>query len=179
MRARRISDAATPGWADSEIWRRSQETEASADEARELLDLAAFADNRLDDDEAARIAALLAEDRDAAADIAAARALGATPPPEVDERIVERAIAAADAAERSADIVPFALRRSAAKSWRGAATWGSLAAAMVLAGWLGFDLGNGLSYFAGPNRAPDEVSAGELLDPAPLLMRDFTEGSQI
>ena len=38
---------------DREVWRRSQELEATPDEAGDLLDLAAFADSRLDDDETA------------------------------------------------------------------------------------------------------------------------------
>src|ERR1700722_20938615 len=73
MRARETSGTRP---ADRELWRRSQETDAAPDEAEQLLDLAAFADNRLDDDdETTRIAELVARDGDAAADVAAAQVL--------------------------------------------------------------------------------------------------------
>ncbi|HEV2301909.1 MAG TPA: hypothetical protein VGR91_10110, partial [Stellaceae bacterium] len=58
--------------ADRALWRRSLATEAPPDEAEHFLDLAAFADDRLDDDERERVAALLTPE--AAADVAAARA---------------------------------------------------------------------------------------------------------
>ena len=50
MRAQGTSGAPS----DREVWRRSQDAEATPDETSYLLDLAAFADNRLDDDETAR-----------------------------------------------------------------------------------------------------------------------------
>ena len=42
-----------------------------------------------------------------------------------------------------------------------------------------FDLGSGLSNTPPFGHPIDEVSTSDLLDPAPLLLRDFTESSQI
>src|SRR5579875_2959888 len=55
------------------LWLRSQATEVPDDAAERFLDLAAFADARLEGEEAERVAALLAADPDAASDVAAAR----------------------------------------------------------------------------------------------------------
>ena len=176
MRARETSGTRP---ADRELWRRSQETDAAPDEAEQLLDLAAFADNRLDDDdETARIAELVARDGDAAADVAAAQVLAGVTAA-ADEGVVSRAVALVGEDRSEALLIAFPARRSIVKPWYGAATWSGLAAAIAIAGWLGFDLGSGLS--GGPllGHSPDDVSAGELLDPAPLMLRDFTENSQI
>jgi len=176
MRARENSGA---GPADNEVWRRSQRTEATPDEAEYLLDLAAFADNRLDEDDTARVAAWLAHDADAAGDVAAARLLGNAESTAADPDIVLRAEALVDAALPEAILIEFPRQRRALLPWYSAASWSGLAAAIVLAGWLGFDLGSGISNAPSFGRSPDEVSASEIFDPAPLLLRDFTESSQI
>jgi hypothetical protein len=176
MRAQETSGARPP---DREVWRRSQEIDAPPDEAEWLLDLAAFAENRLDADDTARIAALIARDADAAGDIAAARALADTTIAAADEQIVASAAALVDESRSEAQLIAFPLRRPVARPWYSAATWSSLAAAIALAGWLGFDLGSGLSGTLPLGHSADEASASELLDPAPLLLRDFTESSQI
>jgi hypothetical protein len=109
----------------------------------------------------------------------AARALAATAMPPVDDTIVARAVAIV-AAGPGAEVIAFPLpRRGAAGPWFSAASWSGLAAAIVLASWLGFDLGSGFYEFGATARAPDDVSANELIDPAPLLLRDFTDNSQI
>jgi hypothetical protein len=64
------------------------------------------------------------------------------------------------------------------RPWYSAATWSGLAAAIVLAGWLGFDLGSGLSM-SPPLGHPSDETSSELLDPGPQLARDFIENSQI
>lgn len=180
MRAQGTSGAHPPGPPDRELWRRSQETAAEPDEAACLMDLAAFADNRLDDDDTARVAALIAGDLDAAADIAAARTLGTAVTAPADEHIVLRAAALVAGSERpEARVIAFPNRRSTVRPWYSAATWSGLAAAIVLAGWLGFDLGSGLSNAPPFGVATDEALASDLFDPAPLLLRDFTESSQI
>jgi hypothetical protein len=65
------------------------------------------------------------------------------------------------------------------RPWYRAASWSGLAAAMVLAGWLGFDLGSGLSDSPIFSRPSDDLASGELLDAAPLMVRDFNESSRI
>jgi anti-sigma factor RsiW len=169
-----------PGAPDRELWRRSQDMDATSDEADRFLDLAAFAENRLDDDETARVAALIARDPDAAKDAAAARDLAVATLDPADAGVIARATALVDAAGPSALVIAFPPRpRSVLQSWFSAARWSGLAAAVVLAGWLGFDLGSGLSNFGAPPRSPDDTATNELFDPSPLLLRDFTDNSQI
>ena len=175
MRARKTSGANPQ---ERALWRRSQKTDAPFDEAKHLMDLAAFADNRLDDDDTARIAALIARDAAATDDVAIARALTAAEMA-ADERIVARAVALIDDTRPEALVLAFTPRPEIARPWYGAATWSGLAAAVVFAGWLGFDLGSGLSNPSSFARAGDDLSASEMLDPAPLMLRDFTENSQI
>jgi len=174
------SNGADPaGSRDRELWRRSRGVEARVDEAERFLDLAGFADGRLDDDDTARVAALLARDRAAAADVTAARALAEAAVTPADERIVVHALSLVDAGA-GAEVIAFPPpRRVAAQPWFSAARWSGLAAAIVLASWLGFDLGSGFYEFGATARSPDDVSANELIDSAPLVLRDFTENSQI
>jgi len=174
MRARGTSGAPP----DHEIWRRSQDVEATPDEASDLLDLAAFADNRLDDDETARIAALVERYAELADDIAAARTLAGATMLAADAAIVARAEALVGNARPEAELIAFPTRPPVVRPWYSAATWSGLAAAIVLAGWLGFDLGSGISTSPVFSRSADDASASELLDPSPL-MRDFTDNSQI
>jgi hypothetical protein len=174
MRAQGTSGAP----ADREVWRRSQEMEATPDKASYLLDLAAFADNRLDDDETAWIAALIERNADAAKDIAAARTLAGATMLAADVGIMARAEALVGEARSEAELIAFPVRPPEVRPWYSAATWSGLAAAIVLAGWLGFDIGSGISASPVFSRSADDASASELLDPSPLL-RDFTENSQI
>src|ERR1700740_3261578 len=62
---------------DRRLWQRCRTMDAEEDEAARFLDLAAYADGLLDIEERERIAALLAADPEAAADVRAARALAA------------------------------------------------------------------------------------------------------
>jgi anti-sigma factor RsiW len=154
--------------------------EATPDEAERFLDLAAFADGRLDDDDTARIAALIARDADAAGDVAVARALAGVATTSADERVFARAAALIGEPGASAMVIAFPpQRQDIRRPWYSAATWSGLAAAIVCAGWLGFDLGSGLSSDPPFGHPADELSASELLESAPLLPRDFTENSQI
>jgi anti-sigma factor RsiW len=149
------------------------------EETERFLDLAGFVDRWLDEDDRERVAALIARDPDAAADAAAARALRAAAMPSVGDAIIARAVALADPAATRGEVVPFPAHHAQPRGWRGAATWSSLAAAILLASWLGFDLGSDLPGVTTVTRSYDDVSTSELLDPAPLMLREFTEGSQI
>jgi hypothetical protein len=180
MRAKRTSGTRPPGPTDRDVWRRSQEIEAPADEAERLLDFAAFADNRLDDDDNARVAALLASNADAADDVAAARLLADATMEAAAPEIILRAASLVGEEPAEARVIAFPTRQAMARPWFSAARWSGLAAAVVLAGWLGFNLGSGLPGVVPAGHTADEVSAGELFDPAPpLILRDFTENSQI
>jgi anti-sigma factor RsiW len=179
MRARGTSGTLPPEPSDQELWRRSQEIDVSPDEAEFLLDLAAFADNRLDDDDTARVAALLVLDAGAAADVAATQALAGVAMIAADESAIARAEALIGEGRPEAVLIAFPVPQRIARPWYSAASWSGLAAAIVLAGWLGFDLGSGLSGTPSLSHPTDETSASELLDPGPQLLRDFTENSQI
>src|SRR5947209_4685095 len=60
---------------DHSLWQICRETDAPDDDAARFLDLAAFAEDRLDDDDCERVAAWLSADPEAMADVTAARAL--------------------------------------------------------------------------------------------------------
>ena len=182
MRAQRASGTRPAGLSGWAWWRRTPGREmragdAGRDQAERLLALAGFADRRLDDEETARIAASLLHDPDAAADVAAARALGEALPP-ADERMIARAAALVDRAGEYGQVILFPLPQPApVRGWRGATAWSSLAAAIALASWLGFDLGSGTSLLR-PHNDPvveDAAASGSL---EPPLVRDFNEGWQ-
>src|SRR5215471_3569671 len=83
-----------PNPADRSLWQRCRAMDAPEDEAARLLDLAAYADDRLDVEERERVAARLADDQEASADVRAARALGGIEPGSAGlEQIVARAVA--------------------------------------------------------------------------------------
>jgi anti-sigma factor RsiW len=165
---------------DRELWRRSRVTDATEDDAARFLDLAGFADGLLDPDERERVAASLAHDPVGAADVAAAQALAGasiTIDP-LSERAVARACALAASAEAGDNVVRFAARPRPRFSLPGAARWSSLAAAVVLASWLGFRLGMDVSSaFAVPGQSDDSV-LNELFDPTVSLLHDLTEDTQ-
>ena len=190
MRAQGTNGAQPPAPPDRDLWRRSQNTETPRDEDEYLLELSAYADGRLDEDDSARIAALIAHDDEAAADVAAARVLAAATMSAADAAIVARAqslvgtmaggsLAGGTSVDApTAELIAFPAR-SGRRPWFSAASWSSLAAAMVLAGWLGFDLGTGISASPVFGRQGDDVSAADLLDAAPLLLREYSENSSI
>src|ERR1700692_3933253 len=62
------------GSPDRALWRRSVAIDVAEDEAEHFLDLAGYAEDRLDPDERDRIAERLAKDPMAAADVAGGRA---------------------------------------------------------------------------------------------------------
>src|SRR5579862_8901611 len=116
---------------DRALWRASRTMDAPDDEAERFLDLAGFADGRLDTDDNARVAEWLQRDPAAAADIAAARALLAAGDIEAaPEMPVARACAlVGGSAVDHGTIVPFPVRRREPSApLRRMAGWGSLVA---------------------------------------------------
>ena len=163
---------------DRRLWQRCRTMDADEDEAARFLDLAAYADGFLDAEERDRIAALLAADPEAAADVRAARVLAGAEPTSIGlERIVARASAIAPGAEpATGGVVPFAARRSR-RLLPAFAQWGSLAAAIALAGWLGFAMGSDTSRaFSEPRQPSDTMFLPELFDAGPGFLRDLGEG---
>ena len=152
--------------------------DAEEDEAARFLDLAAYADGLLDIEERERVAALLAADPQASADVRAAqaRAVAGLTPVGL-ERIVARASAIApDTESVSGKVVPLAPRRGRSLL-QITAQWGSLAAAIALAGWLGFAMGSDTSLALRDTRQPSAAGLlPELFDPGTVLLRDLGEG---
>src|SRR5213080_2891706 len=167
---------------DAALWRRSIMVETTPDEAERYLDLAGFADGRLDPDDRERVAEWLAGDPAAAGDIAAARALAtrADGAEAMPEPAIARAAALVGGGEpQRATVIPFPFGRRSRLTLHGTARWGSLVAAMAVASWLGFTLGmdTSLSYAQIRHGSEDGVLR-EFLDPSAGFMRDLPEGSQ-
>jgi anti-sigma factor RsiW len=179
MRAQGTSDSRRADLTDREVWERSQKTEVTPAEAERFLDLAGYVDRWLDEDERECVAALIARDADAASDAAAAKALRANMMLPVSDATIARAVALAEAPASGSEVLPFPVARREWRTWRGAASWSSLAAGILLASWLGFNLGSDLPGVTTVSHPYDDVSTSELLDPAPLMLREFTDGSQI
>jgi hypothetical protein len=170
------------------LWQRCRTIDAPDDEAGRFLDLAAFADGTLTDDEYNRVAALVANDPIARADVAVARALsaGGIPLPGGVEHIIKRASGLAAempkrrrAATSSTNAGPHFAGRQILNA---VAQWGSLAAAIAFAGWLGFAMGSGVSLTLiqpnQPNQISDDNPLPELLDPPTGFLRDLGAGQQ-
>ena len=167
-----------PNPADRSLWQRCRIMDAPEDEAARFLDLAAFADDRLDVEEQERVAALLADDQEASADVRAARSLAGVEPEAAGlEQIVARAVAiSSDVCAVSARVVPFAPRRGR-RAIEVFAEWGSIAAALALASWLGFAMGSDTSRaLSEPHQTNDATLLPELFDAAPGFLRDLGEG---
>jgi anti-sigma factor RsiW len=153
--------------ADSQaLWRMWKAADGNS--RPDALTLAAYADARLDAAEAADVAALIAEDSELAADVAAARAPLDAPDIALDAIIARgQALVAAP----SEVVVPFRPSRqvhvAGTARWR-VARWGSLAASLAVVSWLGFALGNdaygSLATMELRASAPTGA-ADELLDP--------------
>ncbi len=162
--------------ADRDLWRRSGMTETTRDEAAHLLDLAAFAEDRLDPEDRDRVAALLAADPEAAADVAAASSLAAQgdeTPPGLDRMIAR---AAALVPERAGLVIalPRPIRH---RMLPGLAQWGSLAAAIAVASWFGFAMGSDAwQSMTEPTPASGDGLFNEFLDPPVGILRDLGEG---
>ena len=166
------------------LWRRCRVAEAPADDADDslrLLDLAAFAEGGLDPDDHARIAAWLAADPDAAADVAAARALAGNSGESSGaiDRIVARAGALRPRASAHGGRTHSFFRPPRRILLHGLAQWGSLAAALAIAAWLGFTMGSDASFaLSQPKLGGDESTAIELFDPSTGFVHDLPAGIQ-
>jgi anti-sigma factor RsiW len=168
---------------DLALWQRSATAETVEDEGERFLDLAGFADGRLDPDESERVAERLARDPDAAADVAAARALATrgAAPEAAPAPIIARACALVSepGPERGQVILFPQLLRLPSPTLPGVARWASLAAAILVASWLGFALGTDVSVsFGQPDQASDDGFLRDMLDPSTAFLRDLTPGAR-
>jgi len=167
----------SPGLA---LWQRSCRTDAPEDETARFLDLAAFADGHLETDERDRVAAVLAADPAAAADVAAARVLASriAEPPEGLDGVIARACAILpDNPVAQGEVLTFRLPRQHRSLVYGLCRWGSLAAAIAIASWLGFAMGSDTSLALSQRGAASDASfLPELFDPGTGFLRDLSEG---
>ncbi len=164
--------------ADRRLWQRCRGMDAVEDEAARFIGLAAYADGLLDIEERERVAALLAADPEAAADVRAAHAIVAAGRTSAGlERIIARASAISpDTGSVSGTVIPLAPRLER-RPLRSFAQWGSLAAAIALAGWLGFAMGSDTSLALSDHRQSiDTGLLPELFDPGTGFVRDLGEG---
>ncbi len=174
------------GVPDRALWQRGRLVDMEEDEPERFLDLAGYADGRLDPDDRERVAELLAGDPTASADVAAACALAemAERAEAAPETMVARAAAlVGPGAPRRDTVIPFALSRRERPRLHSMASWGSLVAVMAVASWLGFTLGMDTSLSLGQAGAQsgqtgEDGFLRELLDPSTGFMRDLTEGAQ-
>jgi hypothetical protein len=167
--------------ADRLLWQRSCVTDAVEDDYDRFLDMAAFADGRLDSDERERIAEWLHSHKEAAGDIVAARALANAG---TYQTLSKTGLARASALVGDTSLSPrgtvlaFPVGPGRRSGLAAIAQWGGLAAAMVVAGWLGFTLGvdaSGMLARNGPG--PDDGVVQELFGSSPAFFRDMTGGA--
>lgn len=165
------------------LWQRCRVSEVPDSDTERFLDLAAMADGTLDEEEHERVAERLARDPIARADVAAARALcvGGIAMPGGIEAIIGRAGAILDAAAPDPIVTAAALPGGRAML-QAVAQWGSLAAAIAFASWLGFAMGTGVSETltqpGSVSQISDDNSLPELLDPSTGFLRDLGMGQQ-
>jgi anti-sigma factor RsiW len=160
------------------LWRRSRTAETTRDEADHMLDLAAFAEGRLDPEEHDRIAVILAADPAAAADVEAARALAASEPEEPPrlDRMIARAAALVPDETGRVIALPTPIGRRMVQQ---VAQWGSLAAAIALASWLGFAMGSDAwQAISEPAPTGNDGLFNEFLDPSVGILREIDEGQR-
>jgi anti-sigma factor RsiW len=164
---------------DRALWLRSQATAAPDNEFERFLDLAAFADGQLDDEEAERVAALLAADPEVASDVAAAVSAKGNWAPVVEfgrnaeiKRVIARACALASPGYGGMPL--FARPALRLGAMRGLAEWTSLAAALAMVGWFGFAMGSDASLaFAQSAQVSEPSIVHELTDPDNGVLHDL------
>lgn len=178
MRTEEEREGRSDAGSDRRLWQRCRATDAPQDEAARFLDLAAFTDGLLDADDQERVAAWLAGDPEAAADVNAARGVDEREMRFAQlERVIVRACAISpEAASESGRVVVLAHWRGR-RLVQGFAQWGSLAAAIALAGWLGFSMGTDTSVaLTAPPQQSEASFLPDLFDAGPAFLRDLGEG---
>lgn len=156
-------------------WRLAAGDGLAAGTEPDALTLAAYAEGRLAPAATEAVEDWLAANPQIAQDILAARrvqeaSLAASP-----EAVVARAMALVGAD----DALVLAFRRPAARSrrWGGAASWGAMAASILVASLAGFAMGND-TYLTLAGGSPPSLSQ-ELLDPPTGLFNGLDEDFNI
>ncbi|MGH6968696.1 MAG: hypothetical protein ACREEL_08160 [Stellaceae bacterium] len=144
------------------LWRRFRALDRTlrnkaADDVGTVLNLAAYAEGRLDEAAAETVEAWLAAHPEALDDVAAARGPGDAV---ASQRVIDRAAALVAGDPAGAQVVRFR-RPAASYAWRVHLTRVAVAACLVLTGLVGFTLGSGVYGNLFPSS--DSVS-GETFD---------------
>jgi len=156
-------------------WRAAAGDPLAADAEPDALLLAAYAENRLAPEAAEAVEDWLAANPQIFQDILAARRIGEGSLPVAPEAVVARAAALVGAD----DAKVLAFRRPAARPqrWRGAVSWGAMAASLLVASLAGFAMGDD-TYVTLSAESSLSLSQ-ELLDPPSGLFNGIDEDLSI
>ncbi len=162
---------------DRRLWQRWQalgETSRAAEP--DALTLAAYAEGRLSEAEAAPVEAWLAAMPEALSDIVAARSADRHPPQEVNERLLRKAceLVPGASAPASAEILPFRPRRL--PPLRAAIAWSGIAASILCTSLVGFSMGSDAYASLAGTPTVDSASVDALGTP-PSLDSYFSDDS--
>jgi len=160
---------------DAALWQRWRLQAHSAAGDAAALDLAAYAESRLDEAQAEPVEAWLFANPEALAELSAVRAAAVEPLPQAPEAMIARA--AALVAPAAATVVPFRPRHAAPRpSWRMAIAWSGMAASLMATSLVGFTIGNNAYLtFVGTDQPVAESTLHELLDPPSAIFGDDEE----
>jgi len=161
-------------FSDAALWRRWREGEAAPAAEPDALTLAAYAENRLgragrdpeDDPAVAAVEAWLVDRPEALDDVAAVRSPQAG---SASEALIARAQSLI--ARPDANVRPFVPVR--VKDWRSAAAWSGIAASMIVAVLIGFQLGRfNFMDFPGSGQSPIAQQQPIIGTPGTILVAD-------
>jgi hypothetical protein len=147
---------------DRLMWQRWRAGANATSAAPDALQLAAYAEGRLDETDAEAVENFLAAYPDALNEIVAARAAIETPAIGASDDIIAKACALVPMRET---VVP--LRRPAVR-WHNALAWGSIAASLVAASFVGFTAGSDAYRTLAPTQANESLSGDSLESSAGL-----------
>ena len=94
-------------------------------------------------------------------------------------RVIARACAIFPEAEATRGRVVVLAHWRGRRLVQGLTQWGSIAAALAVASWLGFSMGSDTSLaLTAPRAQSDSGFLPDLFDPGPAFLRELGEGSQ-
>lgn len=160
------------------LWRRWREAgggRLAAGAEPDALELAAYAENRLSPEETEAVEDWLSSNPQIIKDIFAAREIDESALPEAPEAVVARAAALVGVGDGK--VLAFRRPTASRRRWRGAASWGAMAASLLVASLAGFAMGD--DTYATLLGGSPPVLGQELLDPPSSLFNGIDEDSNI
>jgi anti-sigma factor RsiW len=161
---------------DAALWRRLRSAAAMGPAPAEpnALVLAAYAEGRLSEAEAEALEEWLAQNPAVTTDVLFARRAERTPLPAASPAIIARASALVGT---SAEVLRFPRPTPSRRGWRSAASWGAMAASLVMAIVLGYTVGHDAGVYAELARGSSTALGQELIDPPTGLFNGLDEDS--